>query len=704
MADEPAIGDRLDRLWQAAKRGNLQVIKQALDSASVTVHEIDKDGNTLLHMAASQGHKALVKELLRRGADPAVTNFSGKKCYDLAHELNYWELGDYIREKLSLEKLGPSNKWMGEPGAPSLGGEITDDAISQLMQRRERQQRLSESWRLLAQVDMELVIASVIERELSPTKAAAAAADPQTEPAAPAAGQRTQQEIQQSEEEALKAIQRLRDALGDAMRAKTLERALEQIWNRSSVFRLSEHDAREAAAEVATSKAGSVAGARSGMRLEEELGRLGVQMRGMDVEGLVAALKTCEEEKKKCETRCLELDEASKVAINDLAQERARRQSECDEFASKLGEVEAANRAASTRISDLQAHLARALHVLSSSVAGVLPASEVQAVVRSCLGAGEGEGCALMEDVPAETLGQLFQGLVAAMCVKIEEMKQQVKESSTKLAERTQERDDLSLRVQESALKPRLEGGLHGVGVGGGGDGVMWSELDVQERVQTLEARWASEMKEERERLERDFNEQMEALERQVTDAREEATEALQRKEAELRECNQWATERGQEAAELRGQVRQMQAKVAQGHKIVRDKDDEVRQLKRLGNPHAHARMTEALGEFRDGLRTFRSGLVAWKEHVLGVVETTNANLSELGSELVGFIGMVMPLPHVDAPLKLDTSKLSRQQLGTAVRHVLGKYREADARARWLNAALQDSRYVKCTRMMREQG
>ena len=58
-------------------------------------------------MAASQGHKLLVKELLRRGADLQVTNFSGKKCYDAAHDLNYWELGDYIREKAGLDKLGP---------------------------------------------------------------------------------------------------------------------------------------------------------------------------------------------------------------------------------------------------------------------------------------------------------------------------------------------------------------------------------------------------------------------------------------------------------------------------------------------------------------------------------------------------------------------------------------------------------------------
>jgi len=44
--------------------------------------------------------------LLLRGADPqVVVNFGGKTCYDAAHQLNHWELGDYIREKLGLQKI-----------------------------------------------------------------------------------------------------------------------------------------------------------------------------------------------------------------------------------------------------------------------------------------------------------------------------------------------------------------------------------------------------------------------------------------------------------------------------------------------------------------------------------------------------------------------------------------------------------------------
>ena len=63
-------------LWQAAKLGKLKEVKAALDATVVDLDDIDVEGNTLLHMAASQGHKLLVKELLRRGADAQVINFA----------------------------------------------------------------------------------------------------------------------------------------------------------------------------------------------------------------------------------------------------------------------------------------------------------------------------------------------------------------------------------------------------------------------------------------------------------------------------------------------------------------------------------------------------------------------------------------------------------------------------------------------------
>jgi hypothetical protein len=94
--------------WRGASKC-LAAWKEALDAQTVALDDIDDDGNTLLQMAAGQGHKLLVKELLRRGADPQVTNVGGKTCYDAAHQLNQWVLGDYIRGKLGLHKIGPKH-------------------------------------------------------------------------------------------------------------------------------------------------------------------------------------------------------------------------------------------------------------------------------------------------------------------------------------------------------------------------------------------------------------------------------------------------------------------------------------------------------------------------------------------------------------------------------------------------------------------
>ena len=54
-------------------------------------------------------------------------------------------------------------------------------------------------------------------------------------------------------------------------------------------------------------------------------------------------------------------------------------------------------------------------------------------------------------------------------------------------------------------------------------------------------------------------------------EAREEATDALRRKDAELQEASAWAKEVGQEAAELRAQIRHMQTKLTEHQQLVRE-------------------------------------------------------------------------------------------------------------------------------------
>ena len=150
---------------------------------------------------------------------------------------------------------------------------------------------------------MGLVVAAIANTELKGPHTAGPGPASSSSP-----GERAAEEIRDSEQEARRAVQKLREALGDAKRAKVLEGALEQIWNRSSVLRPSERAVREdAAAEVCGADTGGAVG--SGGRLEEELGRLAAQMRGMDVEALLAALKKSEEEKASADAQRVVLEQ-----------------------------------------------------------------------------------------------------------------------------------------------------------------------------------------------------------------------------------------------------------------------------------------------------------------------------------------------------------------------------------------------------------
>lgn len=85
-------------------------------------------GNTLLHIAASQGHRSVVKDLLRRGAgsskraiwhlmiccvflnistDPLAKNFEGRAPHELARALNYWEVMSQIEDTWILPFRAP---------------------------------------------------------------------------------------------------------------------------------------------------------------------------------------------------------------------------------------------------------------------------------------------------------------------------------------------------------------------------------------------------------------------------------------------------------------------------------------------------------------------------------------------------------------------------------------------------------------------
>lgn len=59
----------LERLIEAAKRGDLAEIRSLLRDHAGLINQRDQTGATALHYAAFAGHRSVVEELVRQGAD-----------------------------------------------------------------------------------------------------------------------------------------------------------------------------------------------------------------------------------------------------------------------------------------------------------------------------------------------------------------------------------------------------------------------------------------------------------------------------------------------------------------------------------------------------------------------------------------------------------------------------------------------------------
>ena len=61
----------------AAKYGNIEIVRLLLQVPDIQINRIKEDRATALNIASQQGHTAVVKLLIRKGADPNIVNFEG---------------------------------------------------------------------------------------------------------------------------------------------------------------------------------------------------------------------------------------------------------------------------------------------------------------------------------------------------------------------------------------------------------------------------------------------------------------------------------------------------------------------------------------------------------------------------------------------------------------------------------------------------
>jgi ankyrin repeat protein len=94
---------QVKNLLSKVKLGKEKEVKEILSrDPSILKDAVDVQGNTMLHLAALNGHKRIVKEILRNADhfNPYAVNKKGLSAADLARAWNYPELADYIRDKL----------------------------------------------------------------------------------------------------------------------------------------------------------------------------------------------------------------------------------------------------------------------------------------------------------------------------------------------------------------------------------------------------------------------------------------------------------------------------------------------------------------------------------------------------------------------------------------------------------------------------
>jgi hypothetical protein len=118
-AEEPWPALAVKQIFQKVRFGKHAEVDELLTKyGDMLGKEVDDKGNTLLHVAAQNGHKRLAKTFLRIGVSLLSKNHDGRSPAELAHHFNFKELGDYLDSKSAA-----SNQVAPVASAPSGGSQ-----------------------------------------------------------------------------------------------------------------------------------------------------------------------------------------------------------------------------------------------------------------------------------------------------------------------------------------------------------------------------------------------------------------------------------------------------------------------------------------------------------------------------------------------------------------------------------------------------
>ena len=117
-------------LLSKTRLGQDKQFKEILDrDPTLYSKAVNENGSNLFHIAATNGHKKIVKEIMRNGdkIDLYARDQKGRNALDLAIEFKYHEVADYLKLKLP-RLLEPATSTTVDPKPAAENAELTTDS------------------------------------------------------------------------------------------------------------------------------------------------------------------------------------------------------------------------------------------------------------------------------------------------------------------------------------------------------------------------------------------------------------------------------------------------------------------------------------------------------------------------------------------------------------------------------------------------